>query len=148
LDERKTAGELYRGELLASGILSEAQASEVHKAIWDRLEGEYQAMRELEEKGERTVFSGSTAVEQEAYSHDSVATGVGKDVLSKIGNILTDVPADFQLHPTLKKRFLPRRAQALAEGEGVDWALAESLAWGTLLLEGYPILRLVSATHL
>ena len=56
-----------------------------------------------------------------------------------MGSVLTDIPGDFNLHPTLKKRFVPRRAQAMAEGVGVDWALAESLAWGALLLDGYPV---------
>ena len=93
----------------------------------------------LEEEGKRTVFSGSTAIEQEAYKHDTVVTGVSEDVLKKVGSVLTETPSDFNLHPTLKKRFVPRRAQAMAEGEGIDWALAESLAWGTLLLDGYPV---------
>ncbi len=139
LDERKPAGQLYRDELLASGSLSNEQADEISKVIWDRLEMGYEEMRRLEEEGERTVFSGSTAVEQGPYSHDPVITGVSQDVLKKVGLTLTDIPTTFNLHPTLKKRFVPRRAQAISEGEGVDWALAESLAWGSLLLEGYPV---------
>ncbi|MBK1833488.1 2-oxoglutarate dehydrogenase E1 component [Roseibacillus ishigakijimensis] len=139
LDERKTAGQLYREELAASQAVSEEEAKALHDKIWNRLEEGYEEMRRLEEEGERTVFSGSTAVEQEAYKHDTVMTGVSEEVLKKVGHVLTDIPADFNLHPTLKKRFVPRRAQAMAEGEGIDWALAESLAWGSLLLEGYPV---------
>ena len=114
-------------------------ADELYQKIWDRLDAGYEEMRRLEEEGERTVFSGSTAIEQEAYKHDAVITGVSEEALKKVGNVLTDTPSNFHLHPTLKKRFVPRRAQAMAEGEGIDWALAESLAWGTLLLEGYPV---------
>jgi len=44
----------------------------------------------------------------------------------------------FEIHPKLMP-FLRRRAELL-EGKGeVDWATAESLAWGTLLLEGVPV---------
>lgn len=139
LGDRKTVGELYRDELAGSGVVTSERATELHQKIWARLEAGYEEMRRLEEEGERTVFSGSTAVEQEAYKHDTVVTGVSEDLLKKVGSALTDIPTDFKLHPTLKKRFVPRRAQAIAEGEGVDWALAESLAWGTLLLEGYPV---------
>ncbi len=139
LGDRKTAGQLYRDELATSGAVPPARADELHQKIWDRLEEGYEEMRRLEEEGARTVFSGSTAVEQEAYKHDTVISGVSKDVLARVGDVLTNIPADFNLHPTLKKRFVPRRAQAIAEGEGVDWALAESLAWGSLLLEGYPV---------
>lgn len=139
LGDRKTAGQLYRDELAAANVVSKERADELHTKIWDRLEVGYEEMRRLEEEGERTVFSGSTAVEQEAYKHDTVISGVSEEILRKVGTALTDIPSTFNLHPTLKKRFVPRRAQAMAEGEGIDWALAESLAWGSLLLEGYPV---------
>jgi 2-oxoglutarate dehydrogenase E1 component len=48
---------------------------------------------------------------------------------------LSTVPSDFQLHPKLAP-LLKKRAEPL-EGKGdVDWATAEALAFGTLLLEG------------
>jgi len=43
------------------------------------------------------------------------------------------------MHPTLAKRFIPRRKKALEEGQGFDWGFAESLAWGGLLMEGHPV---------
>jgi 2-oxoglutarate dehydrogenase E1 component len=51
---------------------------------------------------------------------------------------LVTVPDEFGIHPKLK-RFIKDRRQKLESGEGLDWALAESLAWGSLLREGYPI---------
>ncbi len=51
---------------------------------------------------------------------------------------LSTGPDGFEIHPKLMP-FLRRRAELL-EGKGeVDWASAESLAWGTLLLEGVPV---------
>jgi 2-oxoglutarate dehydrogenase E1 component len=51
---------------------------------------------------------------------------------------LSAVPQGFELHPKLAP-FLRHRAELL-EGQGhVDWATAEALAWGTLLLEGIPV---------
>ncbi len=51
---------------------------------------------------------------------------------------LSTGPEGFEIHPKLMP-FLRRRAELL-EGKGeVDWATAESLAWGTLLLEGVPV---------
>lgn len=139
LGDRKTASGLYREELAAGAQVTTQEADYLYKKVWDRLEEGYEEMRRLEEKGERTVFSGSTAVEQEAYQHDSVLTGVSEEVLKKVGAALTTIPKKFALHPTLKKRFVPRRAEAMETGEGIDWALAESLAFGSLLLEGYPV---------
>ncbi|MDP0490293.1 MAG: 2-oxoglutarate dehydrogenase E1 component [Verrucomicrobiota bacterium JB023] len=139
LDGRKTAGQLYREEVVGSGAVSEDEVDQIHKELWGRLEEGYQEMKRLEEKGERTVFSGSTAVAQEAYRHDAIETGVKESILKQVGQALVTVPDDFKLHPTLAKRFIPRRRDAIEKGKNVDWALAESLAWGALLLEGYPV---------
>jgi 2-oxoglutarate dehydrogenase E1 component len=51
---------------------------------------------------------------------------------------LGSVPEGFEVHPKLAGH-LRKRAELL-EGKGdVDWATAEALAWGTLLLEGIPV---------
>ncbi len=51
---------------------------------------------------------------------------------------LSTGPEGFEIHPKLMP-FLKKRAELL-EGKGdVDWATAEAVAWGTLLLEGVPV---------
>jgi len=91
------------------------------------------------EKGDRTIFSGSTAESQPSYSHAPVPTGISREAMQHIGKVLTDMPEGFNLHKTLAKRFIPRRQEALKTGQEYDWAFAESLAWGSLLMEGNPV---------
>jgi 2-oxoglutarate dehydrogenase E1 component len=136
---RKPINFLYKQELIDNGTLTQEEADAIEKAIWDKLEAGYQKMVELQEKGDRTAFSGSTAIEQPAYHHAPVPTGVVDATLKHIGEVLTTVPETFHLHPTLEKRFLPRRREAIEKGQNIDWALAESLAWGSLLMEGNPV---------
>ena len=136
---RETFGQVYKRQLVSEGVLSQREADELEQAIWDKLEDGYKTMVELSEAGDRTVFSGSTAIIQPSYSHAPVATGISRDVLQKIGSVLTTVPENFSLNPTLEKRFIPRRVEALANGGPYDWAFAESLAFGSLLLEGSPV---------
>jgi 2-oxoglutarate dehydrogenase E1 component len=58
--------------------------------------------------------------------------------LRSVLKVLGSVPEGFEIHPKLAP-FVRKRLELL-EGRGdVDWATAESLAWGTLLLEGVPI---------
>ena len=76
---------------------------------------------------------------QESYSHAPVPTGIRREVIDHVGRVLTTVPDGFHLHPTLAKRFVPRRLEALQNDGPIDWACAESLAWGALLLEGNPV---------
>lgn len=58
--------------------------------------------------------------------------------LKAVLRALSSVPEDFEMHPKLLP-FLKKRTELL-EGRGeVDWATAEALAFGTLLLEGVPV---------
>ena len=59
-------------------------------------------------------------------------------VLDRIFAQLTDYPQGFTVHPKLAKQFEGARELYDDEGE-VDWATAESLAIGSLVLEGHPV---------
>jgi 2-oxoglutarate dehydrogenase E1 component len=65
-------------------------------------------------------------------------TGIPVDVLKEVGRRITTVPQDFTAHRTIT-RLLERRREMIESGEGIDWAMAEHLAFGTLLREGYPV---------
>jgi 2-oxoglutarate dehydrogenase E1 component len=137
--ERPTFGTIYKQRLIEEGLVSTQDVAALEKAIWDKLEEGYQKMLELQEAGDRTAFSGSTGVIQSEYSHAPVATGISRDRLQEIGRALTSIPQGFTPNPTLAKRFIPRRVEALENGGPFDWAFAESLAFGSLLLEGTPV---------
>ena len=62
-----------------------------------------------------------------------IATGVDRAVLNEVFEALTVYPDGFTPHPKLAKQF-EARAKLFAEGE-VEWATAETLAFGSLLRE-------------
>ncbi|MGH9029423.1 MAG: multifunctional oxoglutarate decarboxylase/oxoglutarate dehydrogenase thiamine pyrophosphate-binding subunit/dihydrolipoyllysine-residue succinyltransferase subunit, partial [Acidimicrobiales bacterium] len=63
-----------------------------------------------------------------------VSTGVGREVLERLVGAATAVPQGFTLHPKLARQFAQR--SKLVEGGQVDWALGETLAFGSMLFEG------------
>ncbi|MBC6983808.1 2-oxoglutarate dehydrogenase E1 component [Caulobacter sp. 17J80-11] len=65
-------------------------------------------------------------------------TAVPMARLKDIGTKLTTIPASVNIHRTLK-RVIDNRAEAIQSGKDVDWALAEHLAFGTLVDEGFPV---------
>jgi len=67
-----------------------------------------------------------------------VKTGVEGKSLKKIGRALTAVPKNFTIHKTLA-RVLEAKAKTLTEGQNIDWATAEALALGALLVEGFGV---------
>jgi 2-oxoglutarate decarboxylase len=66
-----------------------------------------------------------------------VETGVPRDTLDRILHAVTSWPEDFTPHPKLAKQ-LERRRDAL-EKDQIDWALGETMAFGSLVLEGTPV---------
>jgi len=139
INSRDTFGKAYKAELVADGIMTQTEVDKIHDDIWTELEEGFQKMQEMQKQGDRSVFSGSTAEPQPPYSHAPVNTGLKEEVFDHIGKTLTTIPEGFHLHPTLAKRFIPPRIEALESGKGFNWGFAESLAWGGLLLDGYSV---------
>ncbi|MBP2160115.1 MULTISPECIES: 2-oxoglutarate dehydrogenase E1 component [Asticcacaulis] len=65
-------------------------------------------------------------------------TSVPRAKLVELGKKITTIPNDIDVHKTLK-RVIEARQQMIATGEGLDWATAESLAFTSLLDEGFPV---------
>lgn len=138
IDKHPSVGKIFSKQLVDSGVLTSEQA--------EALDDEYQKKLEttLEEVRKAVVepvpaFSESTAVFQPPYSHDPVDTAVPKAVLDQIVHALTHVPEGFHVLPKLQRLLLDRRTKAHAAGGPYDWAFAEALAFGSLLLEDIPL---------
>ena len=69
---------------------------------------------------------------------ESPETGVDKERLMHIGRLLCETPEN--INPIKKvQKLLNDRAKMLEEGSGLDWAMGELLAYGSLLMEGNEI---------
>jgi 2-oxoglutarate dehydrogenase E1 component len=70
-------------------------------------------------------------------TRSATQTGVPASELVHIGDTFASPPQGFTIHPKLKQ-LMDRRAQMVREG-GIDWPMAELLAFGTLLKDGTPV---------
>ena len=73
-----------------------------------------------------------------AHWRDATRTAIPLPRLQALARRLTSVPADFVLHPRVEKIIDDRRQM----GEGnlpLDWGMAESLAYASLLTDGTPV---------
>ena len=65
-------------------------------------------------------------------------TAVPRDRLETLNEQLLQVPEGFTVHPKLLSQ-LERRRTVLGPDGGIDWALAEGFALGSLVEEGVPV---------
>ncbi|MEZ5385827.1 MAG: 2-oxoglutarate dehydrogenase E1 component [Prosthecobacter sp.] len=131
---------LFRLDLATQGVLDEVGAAALQRELEEELEQGIDTLADRDKVANGgNPYEGSMAEPQAAYDYVPVATGVALEQLKRVGERLLEVPEGFNLHPTISKRFLAARKKAIAAGEGIDWAYAESLAFGTLLTEGHGV---------
>ncbi|MBY0613317.1 MAG: 2-oxoglutarate dehydrogenase E1 component [Beijerinckiaceae bacterium] len=137
----KSTLELYSEKLIKEGVVTEGEVEKM-KADWRaRLEAEYEAGQVYKPNkadwldGRWSGFKAAKALEDDPRRG---LTGVDLETLKKIGASITAVPESFHIHKTIQ-RFMDNRRKAIETGEGIDWATAEALAFGTLLHEGHPV---------
>jgi 2-oxoglutarate dehydrogenase E1 component len=130
---------LYAEKLVAEGALSERDVEGLRSGWNARLESEFRASKGYEPDHADWLDGAWSGLEPvTGYDARRGHTEVALDVLREVGEALTRVPEDFHLHPKLE-RLVEMRGRMVGEGRGIDWACAEALACGTLLVEGHPL---------
>ncbi|MEE9036882.1 2-oxoglutarate dehydrogenase E1 component [Brucella melitensis] len=136
----KTTVQLYGEKLIAEGLVTQDDIDRM-KADWrQKLEGEFEAGQSYK-PNKADWLDGAWAGLRTADNADEQRRGktaVPVKTLKEIGKKLVEVPKDFHVHRTIQ-RFLDNRAKMMETGEGIDWATAESLAFGSLAVEAHPI---------
>jgi 2-oxoglutarate dehydrogenase E1 component len=135
----KSTLELYSEKLVAEGHLTAAEIDKL-KADWRaKLESEFEAGQDYRPNKADWLdgaWKDFKPADQEGPRRGD--TGVEIEQLAKIGTALTRIPEGFNVHKTVK-RFMDNRLAAIESGEGIDWATAEALAFGTLVTDGHPV---------
>ena len=128
-------GASYASRLSREGILTPEEVTGWLEAQKKRLYEIYDNTMKQKEEYELLELS---PVAPEAMPADLPPTAVDREVLVRVLDGITAFPADFKVHPKLEK-LVERRHEARNGGPQVDWALAETLAFGSLVLEGTPV---------
>lgn len=131
--------EVYSQSLIKSGDLKKEELEAMQEKHLKVLSDAYEKEKENDSQtSRRSGFAGSTAIYQPEYDFKTIRSNIGYVELEKTAKALTTLPKDFTPNPKIKRQ-LKTKWDAFKSGKGIDWAFAESLAWGTLMLEGTPI---------
>lgn len=128
----------YAEKLLAEGVIEEKDVEEIRTSLDEQMEkAQSKATKEpsdpsIDPGSRRWLGFGRT------YSHEPVKTGVSRDRLEEVAEAFGTWPDHFEVHRNLKKLLTKRRDMVLKD-EPLDWGAAESLAYGTLLLDGIAV---------
>src|SRR5260221_8017802 len=128
---------LYADKLVAQNVVAADEPEQMIKRY-----------RETLDSGKQTVspvlsnFKSKFAVDWAPFLSskwtDAADTHVPLAELQRLAEPLTSVPAGFKVHPTVG-RGIEARKQMAAGKAPVDWGMAETLAYATLLSNGYDV---------
>jgi 2-oxoglutarate dehydrogenase E1 component len=126
---------LISKQLVAEGESTEEECAEIHNRLRRQLDASLEKVKTVKKS---STFEGSMAVRQIAYDFTPVDTSVAKKELDKVIKALSTCPDDFKLNHKIKRQ-VDAKAKNYKAGQGIDWGLAELLAFGSLMLEGTPV---------
>jgi 2-oxoglutarate dehydrogenase E1 component len=131
---------IYGNKLVNEKSITEELLNQNVKSFKDLLDEQYKSAKDYKPKIE--WFEGTWSRYKPERGKDKRGiTGFDENKLKIISGKINGIPEEKNIHKTISKIFNARK-ESIEKGTGIDWSSAESLAFGSLLEEGYPV-RLV-----
>ncbi|WP_329301626.1 multifunctional oxoglutarate decarboxylase/oxoglutarate dehydrogenase thiamine pyrophosphate-binding subunit/dihydrolipoyllysine-residue succinyltransferase subunit [Streptomyces sp. NBC_00659] len=132
IDKKRSVRKLYTESLIGRGDITLEEAEQALQDFQGQLEKVFTEVRE------------AVAQAPEAHVPDvqaefpvAVSTAVSQEIVKRIAESQVNIPDNVTVHPRLLPQ-LQRRAAMIEDGT-IDWGMGETLAIGSLLLEGTPV---------
>lgn len=129
---------IYEKKMIDEKVVTPDELKQLEEKIYQNMDVGYQSVKSVS----TTEFTPDLPL---ALSKSEVEKLRAKELpeitmndLNYVAEKITTIPQDFEIHPKLKK-FIDYRKDFLTKDILVDWSLGEALAFGTLMLEGFPI---------
>lgn len=130
IDQKRSVRKIYTESLIGRGDITLEEAEHALRDFQSRLEEVFAATRE-------DIHEGNGA---DHHDHAKplfpaqVNTAISEETLRAVTDSQVNLPADLTVHTRLKPQ-LDRRVKMIEDGT-IDWAMGETLAFGSLLLQG------------
>lgn len=129
--------EIYAEQLIQAKLISSAEVDKLVDNYRDRLD-QGQAVVDTVQGD----YEGKKALDWTSYINakwtDKADTTISLETIQKLSNKLHSLPAEFSVHPVVK-RLLNEREKMSAGELAMNWGYAEIMAYASLLDEGYGV---------
>ncbi|MBT2387561.1 multifunctional oxoglutarate decarboxylase/oxoglutarate dehydrogenase thiamine pyrophosphate-binding subunit/dihydrolipoyllysine-residue succinyltransferase subunit, partial [Streptomyces sp. ISL-11] len=132
IDKKRSVRKLYTESLIGRGDITLEEAEQALQDYQGQLEKVFTEVRE--------ATAAPVAPEVPAAQAEfpvPVNTAISQEVVKRIAESQVTLPEHVTVHPRLLPQ-LQRRASSVEDGT-IDWAMGETLAFGSLLMEGTPV---------
>ncbi|WP_069815526.1 multifunctional oxoglutarate decarboxylase/oxoglutarate dehydrogenase thiamine pyrophosphate-binding subunit/dihydrolipoyllysine-residue succinyltransferase subunit [Streptomyces sp. TP-A0874] len=132
IDKKRSVRKLYTESLIGRGDITLEEAEQALQDFQGRLEKVFTEVRDATD-----APSAPAVPEPQAEFPVSVETAISHEVVKRIAESQTNIPERIEIHPRLLPQ-MQRRVSMIEDGT-IDWAMGETLAFGSLLMEGTPV---------
>ncbi|MFD7882685.1 multifunctional oxoglutarate decarboxylase/oxoglutarate dehydrogenase thiamine pyrophosphate-binding subunit/dihydrolipoyllysine-residue succinyltransferase subunit [Streptomyces bauhiniae] len=132
IDKKRSVRKLYTESLIGRGDITLEEAEQALQDYQGQLEKVFTEVREATSQ----PAQGEVQPPKDGFPA-AVPTAISAEVVKRIAESQVNVPDNITVHPRLQPQ-LQRRA-AMVEDGTIDWGMGETLAVGSLLLEGTPV---------
>ncbi|MEU7087584.1 multifunctional oxoglutarate decarboxylase/oxoglutarate dehydrogenase thiamine pyrophosphate-binding subunit/dihydrolipoyllysine-residue succinyltransferase subunit [Streptomyces achromogenes] len=132
IDKKRSVRKLYTESLIGRGDITLEEAEQALQDYQGQLEKVFTEVREATSQ----PATGDVQAPLDGFPV-AVPTAVSTEVVKRIAESQVNIPDTITVHPRLLPQ-LQRRA-AMVEDGTIDWGMGETLAIGSLLLEGTPV---------
>ena len=136
--QHPTVRQIYARQLEQEGVIKPGEAQAMYDAFIQHLESAHETSRSYKPNKVDWLEGAWAGLRASTVEYERGDTAASSDILRELGLKMTELPKALNVHPRLK-RVIQQRRTAIQQGNGIDWATAEHLAFASLLTEGFPI---------
>ncbi|MEJ6791208.1 MAG: 2-oxoglutarate dehydrogenase E1 component [Lacinutrix sp.] len=140
ISKHKNPRDIYAAKLIEEGVIDNTYVSKLEEDYKNALEEKLVDSRKIK-KTEITPFMSNEWVNYSTAEEDGMMqpldTSYSKEELTKITKVLSSLPKDKKFIRKISRLIESR--QTMFDEDRLDWAMAEHLAYASLLEEGYDV---------
>ncbi len=142
VNAKRSTRQLYHEALIGRGELTTEELTRIEADFQNLLDQAFTQVREAETQPTSPDNAANALGLPKAQADQSSeffgwTTAIAPEILQRIGDAHSDIPAGFKIHKKIGQLFT-RRNEMSRSGD-IDWGYAELLAFGSLLIDGVPV---------
>ena len=138
IGKHPTVREIYGRQLAEEKVLSDEDLKRIEAEFRERMENDFAAAAGYKPNKADWLEGKWAGLEVASGDDRRGITAVPMDLLHQVGMALSEPPKGLTINRKILRQ-LGEKRKMMETGEGIDWATAEALAFGTLVAEGTPV---------
>jgi 2-oxoglutarate decarboxylase len=130
IEAKRSVRKIYTENLIGRGDITVEEAEAAMRDYQEQLEKVFQGTRDAS-------TAPSLEPEMQTPPEEDLHTAISRETIKAVVDSQVNLPDGFAVHPRLLPQ-LQKRAKMIDDA-AIDWALGETLAFGSLLLDGHPV---------